>query len=132
MRLRITRQLDESMDGIQFSLFRPGYVYQVGTTIGNYLLAVDAADLVADDEPFIVLSPEKQLFLPTPSQAPSLPTNDSASRRNAQAIVADWAPNPAPRRLRLRRNGRRLDLEARVAALAIQLRKIKRHLEGAR
>jgi hypothetical protein len=51
MRLRITRQLCESIDGIQFSLFRPGYVYQVGTTIGNYLLAVGAAELAADDEP---------------------------------------------------------------------------------
>ena len=52
IRLFITRQLCESIDGIQLSSFRPGYVYQVGPTIGNYLLAVEAAEPADDDNPY--------------------------------------------------------------------------------
>ena len=97
MRLLITRQLQESIDGIPFSAFRPGYVYQVGPSVGNYLLAVRAAEPAADDEPYIVLSPEKQLFLPSSSPAP-VSTSDLAPQGEV-AIAADWAPR--------RRKGRR-------------------------
>jgi hypothetical protein len=73
MRLRITRQLRESIDGIQFSAFRMGYVYEVGTTIANYLLATGAAEPVEDDEPYLILPPEKHLFYPTPPRRPMRP-----------------------------------------------------------
>jgi hypothetical protein len=63
MRILITRQLHENIDGIQLSALRPHYVYSVGSTIGNYLLAVGAGKPVAEDEPYIVRSREKQLFL---------------------------------------------------------------------
>jgi hypothetical protein len=129
MRLLITRQLQESIDGIQLSAFRAGYVYQVGPSVGNYLLAVGAAEPAADDEPYIVLSPEKQLFLPSPS--PALPKCEPPSHHDERAIAADWAPRKRSRRLRVRLNARKTDLEARVAALTTEIGRIKRQLEAA-
>jgi hypothetical protein len=131
MRLLITRQLQESIDGIHLSAFRPGYVYQVGPTIGNYLLAVGAAKPAADDDAYIVLSPEKQLFFPSPSRAPrSCSKSKPPSHDYEPAIAADWAPRPKRlRRLRLPLNARKIDLEARVTALAAEVRRIKRELE---
>src|SRR5678815_4623879 len=85
MRLRITRQLCESIDGIQFSAFRAGYVYEVGTTVGNYLLADGAAEPADDDEPSIVLPPDKQLFHPAALFADSVHTpTKKAIRSDAQ------------------------------------------------
>jgi len=94
---------------------------------------VGAAEPAADDEPYIVLSPEKQLFLPTPSPAPPLPKSDLPSHHDERAIAADWAPRrpKRSRRLRVRLNARKTDLEARVAALATEIGRIKRDLEAA-
>ena len=39
MRVRITRSLSGSIDGIQLDRFIPGFVYDVGTSIGSYLLS---------------------------------------------------------------------------------------------
>jgi hypothetical protein len=64
MRLRITRQLHECIDGIQLRAFRLGLVYEVGTLIGSYLLAMGAAEPVSDDTPYMTLPPEKHLFHP--------------------------------------------------------------------
>src|SRR5438874_6474404 len=64
MRLRITRQLHECIDGIQLRAFRPGFVYEVGTLMGSYLLVVGAAEPMADDTPYMKLPPEKRLFHP--------------------------------------------------------------------
>lgn len=126
MRLRITRQLYESIDGIQFPAFRPGFVYEVGSTIGNYLLATRSAEPVGDDVPYIVLSPETQLFRPV---APCIRTSRRNSpAREERAIAADWAPlrQHARKQVRLRAK----TLEGRVTALAMKLARIKRYLEG--
>lgn len=132
MRLRITRQLYESIDGIQFSWFRPGYVYQVGTTIGSYLLAVCAAELAEEDEPYIVLAPENQLFHPGAPTSWPPPKSRSLCHPEQPASAADWVTKPTRRRLRLRLKARDFGLEARVAALATQLEKIRRQLRSAR
>jgi len=134
MRLRITRQLCESIDGIQFSAFRPGYVYELGSTIGNYLLASGAAEPAADDEPYLILPPEKHLFYPTPTRT-RVPRPAPQRRRVeiAPAIAADW---PSRRRAQ-RRAGARLQrgprvasrLRARVAALAKKVDQIKEEFE---
>jgi hypothetical protein len=50
MRLRIILPLDGCIDGIHLDVFEPGYVYEVGTLLGCYLLATHAA-VPADDEP---------------------------------------------------------------------------------
>jgi len=43
MRVRITEPLSGSIDGIQLSRFVTGVTYDVGTTVGNYLLAMEVA-----------------------------------------------------------------------------------------
>lgn len=130
MRLLITRQLCETIDGIQLSAFQPGYIYQVGPTIGNYLLAVGAAEPAADDEPYIVLSPEKQLFLPSPSSTAPVPKSEPVSHHDERATAAGWAPRgpKRPRRLRVRLTARQLSLVDRVSALVEELGRIRRTL----
>ena len=137
MRLRITRQLHDSIDGIQLSVFRPGYVYQVGTTIANYLLAVRAAEPVADDHPYLVLPPEKHLFYPGPTR--SVPQFRKPVRPVLvlpRAVAADRTPR---RRGQLmikagsRKNRRAASrLRARVAVLAKEVEQIKDELERLR
>lgn len=112
MRLRITRQLYESIDGIQFSAFRPGYVYEVGPTVFNYLLAVGAAEPAADDDP-----PSNRL----PGRRPAAPPSNLA-------IAADRSP----RRRRRSMNDAFVHMNARVNALTAELKRIKRHLRELR
>ena len=60
MRLRIILPLDGCIDGIPLDVFEPGYVYEVGTLLGCYLLATHAA-VPADGEP-ATLPPRNLLF----------------------------------------------------------------------
>jgi hypothetical protein len=60
MRLRIILPLDGCIDGIPLDVFEPGYVYEVGTLVGCYLLATHAA-VPADGEP-TSLPPRNLLF----------------------------------------------------------------------
>ena len=62
VRLRITRALGGSIDGIHLDRFRRGRVYEVRTLLACYLLAEGAAEPVNDDTPAEILPPEKQLF----------------------------------------------------------------------
>jgi hypothetical protein len=39
MRVRVTKSLDGSIDGIQLDRFVTGQIYEVGTSIANYLMA---------------------------------------------------------------------------------------------
>jgi hypothetical protein len=137
MRLRITRQLCESIDGIQFSAFRSGYVYEVGTTIANYLLATEAAEPVEDDEPYLILPPEKHLFYPTPTRGA---TRRLAAVRPPVVMAAGIAADRPPRR-RAQQNARvrarirpraASRLRARVAALAKKVDQIKDEFERLR
>jgi len=142
MRLRITRQLHESIDGIQLAAFRPGYVYNVGTTVGNYLLAIRAAEPVADDHPFLVLPPEKQLFYPLPPRViyPRPPRSLARLRKPIDRLtVTDWS-EAADRERRsrgerrdgrsARRDGRSASrLMARVAVLSNKVQRIRQQLQ---
>ena len=137
MRLRITRQLRESIDGIQFAAFRPGYVYEVGTTIANYLLASGAAEPVADDHPYLILPPEKHLFYPAPQARPTRPL---AKRGRPPIVMAPALAADRPTRRRAQQSqgaagtgGRAASrLRARVAALAKTVEQIKDELERLR
>ena len=71
MRVLITRQLSGSIDGIQLEPFTPGYIYDVGTSLGSYLMAIEAARPVEDDSPVLVLPLGKHLFGPPPANAPA-------------------------------------------------------------
>jgi hypothetical protein len=134
MRLRITRQLRESIDGIQFSAFRSGYVYEVGTTVASYLLASGAAEPVDDDEPYLILPPEKHLFYPTPTRSAAR-RHKPEQQRVVIAIAADRPPPPrAQRKGRVSAQRPRVAsrLRARVAALAKKVDQIKDELERLR
>ena len=137
MRLRITRQLRESIDGIQFSAFRPGYVYEVGTTIANYLLASGAAEPVDVDEPYLILPPEKHLFYPTPTRKTPQRLKPERPALIGLAVAADRPP----RRGRAQRNASvsggnstrsASRLRARVTALAKKVDQLKDELERLR
>jgi hypothetical protein len=48
VRLRITRALSGSIDGIHLSQFVVGELYDVGTSVGSFLLSVGAAEPALD------------------------------------------------------------------------------------
>ena len=54
MRVRITRKLSGSVDGIQLGRFITDLTYDVGTTLGSYLLAVGSAVPVESAAPALV------------------------------------------------------------------------------
>ena len=56
MRVRITQPLSGSIDGIQLSRFITGLTYDVGTTVGSYLLSTGSAIPVDSDTPALVFS----------------------------------------------------------------------------
>ena len=51
VRLKITKQLAGSIDGRHLGRFEVGEVYDVGTTLANYLLAMGAAEPVPEERP---------------------------------------------------------------------------------
>jgi hypothetical protein len=53
VRIRITRPLSGSIDGIQLSRFEVGVIYEVGTMLANYLLAEGLAEPVDASTPAI-------------------------------------------------------------------------------
>ena len=50
MRLKITKPLAGSIDGLHLGRFAVGEVYDVGTSLANYLLAMGAAEPVVVNE----------------------------------------------------------------------------------
>ena len=64
MRVRITRPLSGSIDGIQLDRFIPGFVYDVGTAIGSYLLSERWAEPVMDESPALVVPLHAPMFHP--------------------------------------------------------------------
>ena len=71
MRLRITRKLIGSIDGLQLSHFERGVLYDVGTSLGSYLLALGAAEPVNDDLPAEVVPVVEGPRERSPSVGPS-------------------------------------------------------------
>jgi len=55
LRVRITRSLRGDVDGIDLSRFVEGLTYEVGTTVGNYLMAQGWATPVPDSETAAIL-----------------------------------------------------------------------------
>ena len=51
MRLKITQELRGSIDGLHLDRFRVGEIYDIGTSIANYLLAIGAAEPVTGERP---------------------------------------------------------------------------------
>jgi hypothetical protein len=82
VRLKITQALSGSIDGLQLDRFELGRVYEIGTDLSNYLLAIGAAEPAAADAPVASSSLDQWLVpdfrrdanLPRPlSEAPDRP-----------------------------------------------------------
>lgn len=84
MRVRITKTLTGSIDGIQLSRLSKGQVYDVYTALACCLLADNSAEPAPNDEPTAVLPLENQMFRsPEPSKLPKgirLPRSLAADR----------------------------------------------------
>jgi hypothetical protein len=111
LRLRITETLSGSIDGIQLSRFQAGYVYELGTTLGNYLLALGAAEPVVEDVPVSILPPDKLMFAPTHGTPASSPVSQAPAAEVDPFEIAEAADRPRPskrnpKRKRTRSRGR--------------------------
>ena len=65
MRVRITRQLKGSVDGIDLTKFLEGLTYEVGTTLGNYLLAQEWAEPASQQDAAAVLPLNRTIHRPS-------------------------------------------------------------------
>jgi hypothetical protein len=50
VRIRITRHLKGSIDGIPLGRFEAGEVYEIGTSLSNYLMACGYATPLVDEQ----------------------------------------------------------------------------------
>jgi CheY-like chemotaxis protein len=64
VRVRILQNLSGEVDGIDLSKFLEGLTYEVGTTLGNYLLAQGWAQPLGPDEPAAVLPLNRTIYRP--------------------------------------------------------------------
>ena len=62
MRVRITKPLSGSIDGIQLSRLSKGHVYDVYTSLACYLLTEGMAEPAPDDDPIAVLPVKNETF----------------------------------------------------------------------
>jgi hypothetical protein len=65
MRVRITKTLAGSIDGIQLARLSKGQVYDIATSLACYLLSEGMAEPASSDEPTAVLPVEKRMFDPS-------------------------------------------------------------------
>jgi two-component system, chemotaxis family, chemotaxis protein CheY len=65
VRVRITRQLSGGVDGIDLSRFLEGLTYEVGTTLGNYLLAQGWGEPASQQDAAAVLPLNRTLRRPS-------------------------------------------------------------------
>ena len=81
MRVRITKALTGSIDGIQLSRLSKGQVYDVYTSLACYLLSEEVAEPAQDDAPTAILPLEKKLFQqPAETRGIVLPRSLAADR----------------------------------------------------
>lgn len=66
MRVRITRRLSGSVDGIPLGRFVTDGTYDVGTTLGNYLLAAGSAVPAESEAPPLAAPIQEETGLPQP------------------------------------------------------------------
>jgi hypothetical protein len=59
MRLRITREMCGNIDGIRLDDFKIGEVWDVGISLGHYLMGCGFALPVADESPARILPPNQ-------------------------------------------------------------------------
>jgi hypothetical protein len=65
LRIRITQELRGSVDGIDLTKFLEGLTYEVGTTLGNDLLAQRWAEPASQHDPAAVLPLNRTIHRPS-------------------------------------------------------------------
>ena len=90
MKVRITRNLSGSVDGVVLSKFLQGLTYEVGTSIGNYLLCQGWAVPVSADTPDAVLPLARTIRRPS-----VLIVEDDDDMRTIVAELLDFHGWPA-------------------------------------
>lgn len=55
MRVRITRSAVGEVDGIVLSAFQAGLTYEVGSSLGSYLITTNCAEPVGTDDPALLV-----------------------------------------------------------------------------
>jgi hypothetical protein len=55
MRVRITRSAEGEVDGILLKSFQAGLTYDVGPSLGSYLITTDCAEPVGSDDPALLV-----------------------------------------------------------------------------
>src|SRR5438309_5593098 len=93
MRIRIVRTPTiASIDGVRLDKFEPGRSYEVGTTLGMFLLAENWAEPVLDEKPALVIPVEE---IKPDVRNRSTPSNLQRQQRPARsrhiAIAADMS-----------------------------------------
>jgi hypothetical protein len=85
MRVRITKALAGSIDGIQLSRLSKGQVYDIYTSLACYLLSEEVAEPALNDEPASVLPIERKLFeRPTTRRPGIVPPRSLAADRTGK------------------------------------------------
>ena len=87
MRLKITRQPIGSIDGIRLDDFIVGFVYDLGTTLGSYLLSQGLAE-PADDHVSALVPPFGDVRF---SIIPSTSTDETAPQTATSEPLAEAA-----------------------------------------
>ena len=91
MRVRITKTLSGSIDGIQLGRLSHGHVYDVNTSLGCYLLSEGMAEPAPNDLPTAILPAEEQMFRkpPTARAGLVLPKSNAADRAKRSITKPD-------------------------------------------
>ena len=87
MRVRITKALTGSIDGIQLSRLSKGQVYDVYTSLACYLLSEEMAEPAVNEEPTAVLPIDGKRFDPpveTRAKEVILPRSLAADRAGSR------------------------------------------------
>ena len=103
MQVRVTQKLTGDVDGIPLDRFVPGHVYDVGVSLGCYLLALGAVEPVSDDSPALTSPVNEAVVNPAPKLV-ELPPTLQAEQKNvvSHPQLAEAADRPRPRRRRRR------------------------------
>ena len=90
MRIRILRRPSmASIDGLKLDRFEPGFLYDVGTTLGILMLAEGWAEPVLDEQPALLV-PLVEIASPVESRAaPS--TSDTAPQDRPSNLVREFS-----------------------------------------
>jgi two-component system, chemotaxis family, chemotaxis protein CheY len=88
--VRITRQPTESVDGIDLTKYLEGLTYEVGTTLGNYLLAQQWAEPADERGPVAILPLNRTIHRPS-----VLIVEDDADLRQIELQLLDFHGWPA-------------------------------------